>query len=141
MLKRLGIAVAIPIGIFGYVYLCKYLYSLLDPTAPSYWQWSVGLFVFGFIAIPLGSSIIYTVLNGIRCLIVWIIGNGDKNDKNIIPTYYLCVSCERLIPGDEFCKCQYGQKLRRERGNRESDYTESLKELDELFPGMQRSNK
>ena len=93
MFKRLGIAIAIPISILGYAYLCKYFYSLIDFQIPSLGQLIAGFALFGFFLIPF--SLCLVVIEGIIQL--------------------------------------FGK-------NEDTDYTESLKELDELFPGIQRSD-
>ena len=100
MLKRLGITVAISIGILGYVYLLKYFFSLTNLWVSSLGPWIAGVALLEFILIT-GLWLIRAVIYGLR----WIF----TGDSSLVP--------KGIIQ------------------NEDKDYTESLKELDELFPG------
>ena len=116
MLKRLGITVAIPIGIFGYAYLCKYLFSLMEPQSPSFEQWILGFILLGILIIPPSLCLIGIIIYLIMYLIHWII-TGDPS------SYY-----EDVIP-------LFRKKVSVVGTNEDKDYTKALKEVDELFPG------
>ena len=80
MLKRLGIAVAISIGILGYVYLLKYFFSLTNLWESSLGPWIAGIALLEFILI-IGLWLIRAVIYGLR----WIFtGDPSLDSKDII---------------------------------------------------------